>query len=147
MNLVSVYTDDAIAFNNNCLFLYDLLKERDPAANISHRGEMPPFFQHVTFVQSRPYHAWYIAEHEGEKIGSAYLTNPGPGMYGDEIGIFLSKGWKGRGFGAQILHRLMQAHPRPRYLANVAPGNEASLAFFEKQGFKPLQVTYELRRE
>ena len=40
-------------------FLYELLAERDPVANISHR-EMPTFDQHRKFVDSRPYKAWYL---------------------------------------------------------------------------------------
>ena len=40
-------------------FLYDLLKERDPKSNISHK-KMPTFLQHKKFIKSGPYSKWYI---------------------------------------------------------------------------------------
>ena len=40
-------------------FLYNLLKERDPRANISHK-KMPTYNEHVMFVSSRPYSKWYV---------------------------------------------------------------------------------------
>jgi RimJ/RimL family protein N-acetyltransferase len=123
-------------------FLYDLLKERDPSANISHR-EMPPFFKHCKFIESKPYAAWYLVLCQDDKeikpIASVYLTRQ------DEIGLFLVKDFQGKGYGSRILGMLMKAEPRERYLANVAPSNEASRKFFAGQGFKHIQNTFELR--
>lgn len=138
MKLVSVYSDDVAEFHKHALFLYDLLKERDPSINISHR-EVPPFFRHIAFIQSHPYQAWYLAQVDGESVGSVYLTD------NDEIGIFLSKSKQGQGYGTQVLNLLMQAHPRNKYLANIAPGNEVSQKFFVGQGFRHIQNTYEMR--
>jgi hypothetical protein len=45
-------------------FLYDLLRERGPEINISHR-DLPTWKQHVSFVQSVPYDHWYIVENPG----------------------------------------------------------------------------------
>lgn len=146
LKLVPVLNTDETAFHKNALFLYDLLKSRDPAANISHRS-IPPFYMHLAFIQSEPYEAWYIAELDGEKIASVYLTKPGPGMYGDEIGLFLVKGRRGQGLGTRILNLLMAEHPRKRYLANIAPSNNAGRSFFVGQGFRHIQNTYELRGE
>ena len=40
-------------------FLYDLLKNRNPRANISHK-KLPSFAKHIKFIESRPYSKWYI---------------------------------------------------------------------------------------
>jgi RimJ/RimL family protein N-acetyltransferase len=140
MKLVSVYSDDVAEFHRNALFLYDLLKERDPSINISHR-EIPPFFRHIAFIQSHPYAAWYLAQVDGESVGSVYITED------DEIGIFLVNGKQRQGLGTQMMSLLMQAHPRDRYIANISPSNEASQRFFVGQGFRHIQNTYEMRHE
>ena len=140
LKLVPVLNPDETEFHKNALFLYDLLKDRDPAANISHRS-VPPFYQHLAFIQSQPYEGWYIADLDGEKIASVYLTRQ------DEIGIFLVRDKQGQGLGTRVLNLLMAEHPRKRYLANVAPGNEDSTRFFVGQGFRHIQNTYELRAQ
>lgn len=129
----------------DCSFLFELLRERDPAVNISHRA-MPSWDEHVRFVESGPYHAWYridrvLGGHTTVPIGSIYLTNQ------DEIGLFFSKSFQGQGYGATALDLLKAMHPRKRYLANVAPLNKSSHKFFERRGFKPIQITYEMRQE
>ena len=40
-------------------FLFELLKERDPKANISHK-KMPSYATHVKFIKSKPYTKWYV---------------------------------------------------------------------------------------
>jgi len=65
-------------------FLYDLLKERDPSVNITHK-KIPTYAQHKKFVISKPYSKWYILEYNRKKIGSIYLSKQ------NEIGIFLKK--------------------------------------------------------
>jgi RimJ/RimL family protein N-acetyltransferase len=144
LQLSPIAYGDETRFHQQAVFLYDLLKERDPVANISHKT-MPPFFMHVQFMHSRPYHCWNVIEVTGIRedmwampIGSAYLTKQ------DEIGLFLSQEYQGKGFGRRALNILMDAYPRDRYYANVAPGNEASKRFFEGQGFKELQRVYVL---
>lgn len=136
MRLVSVYeVEQNVALRT----LWRLLEERDPVANISHK-EMPTFGEHVAFVAIRPYEAWYLIDDDAEGwVGSIYLTKE------DEIGIALAKGFRGYGYGTEALKQLMALHPRKRYHANVAPANLQSQQFFLKHGFKPLQVTYELR--
>ena len=39
---------------NDFMFLYELLSERDPVANISHK-QMPTYDEHIRFVTSKPY--------------------------------------------------------------------------------------------
>lgn len=120
------------------LFLYELLKERDPLANISHK-KMPSFAQHVKFVLSKPYAKWYVIVECGKTVGSVYLTK------NDEIGIFIKKDTQGKGIGFKALKLLMEKNPRTRYLANVNPKNKRSMQFFKDNGFNLIQYTYELQ--
>ena len=119
--------------------LYQLLKERPPAANISHRA-MPTWDEHKRFVASRPYDAWYLIAYPDEVVGAVYLTPA------DEIGVFVFKKFQGRGHARQAIEALMKAHPRERYLANIAPGNDPSLNLFKKLGFIHIQETYEIHK-
>jgi RimJ/RimL family protein N-acetyltransferase len=115
-------------------FLYDLLLERDPVANISHK-KMPAFDDHRKFVESRPYQAWYLVQMDEEPLGAVYLTKD------NEIGVFISKSHQGNGYGKKSVYILMSMHPAKRFLANIAPGNERSRAMFEKLGFELIQHT------
>lgn len=121
-------------------FLFQLLKERDPRVNISHR-KMPTYQQHVQFIKSKPYSKWYIITKKKKKIGSIYLSKK------KEIGIFLKKDLQGKGIGTKALHLLIQKNPRNRFLANVSPQNTESVKFFEKNGFRLIQYTFELLME
>jgi RimJ/RimL family protein N-acetyltransferase len=118
-------------------FLYDLLKERDPRANISHK-KMPTYDEHVKFVMSKPYSKWYVIQYKNQNVGSIYLSKQ------NEIGIFIRTNMQGRGIGEIALELLMKYDSRPIYLANVSPQNKRSMKFFEKNGFKLIQHTYEL---
>jgi len=131
INLINVYP----ASMSTIAFLYDLLSERDPIANISHR-EMPSFEAHRNFVESRPYLAWYTVQADEEPLGAVYLTKD------NEIGIFISKAHQGHGYGKKAVYILMAMHPAKRFLANIAPGNERSRAMFEKLGFELIQYTF-----
>ena len=117
-------------------FLFNLLKERDLKANISHK-RMPTYSEHVKFVKSKPYSKWYMIENSKTKVGSIYLSK------NDEIGIFLKKTHNGKGFGNEALKLLMEKNPRSRYLANVNPKNLFSSKFFKNNNFKLIQHTYE----
>ena len=118
-------------------FLYELLKQRDPRANISHK-RMPSFKQHESFIQSKPYSKWYIIQSSNDDIGSIYLSK------NNEIGIFLIKKNQSEGIGFNALKLLMEKNPKIRYLANINPKNKKSIKFFKKNGFKLIQHTYEL---
>ena len=117
-------------------FLYNLLKERDSRANISHR-KMPTYSQHTKFIKSKPYSKWYIILKSKQKIGSIYLSK------NDEIGIFLSKKFQGKNVGNFVLNELMKKNPRKRFLANVNPKNKKSISFFKNNNFKLIQYTFE----
>ena len=117
-------------------FLFTLLQERDPRANISHK-RMPTYDEHVKFIQSKPYSKWYIIFFNNKKVGSIYLSHH------DEIGIFLQKEFQHSGIGKLSIDLLMKKNPRSRYLANVNPKNSRSKQFFKKNGFSLIQYTYE----
>lgn len=121
----------------DCKFLYQLLKERDPKVNISHK-KIPLYKDHVKFVMSKPYSQWYIIKYKKNRIGSIYLTKH------NEIGIFLRELSHGKGIGQKALELIMQYNPRSRFLANVSPRNTKSMKFFKRNGFHLVQYTYEL---
>lgn len=122
---------------NDSEFLYQLLLERDPIANISHK-KMPSYEQHLKFLKSKPYSKWYIIWNNEQRIGSIYLTKQ------DEIGIVIKKEFQKGGIGKSALQLIINKNPRQRYLANVAINNNKSKRFFEKNDFKLIQHTYEL---
>jgi len=122
--------------NSDTKFLFDLLEERNPRVNISHK-KMPTYNQHTKFIKSKPYSKWYIILKSKQKIGSIYLSK------NDEIGIFLSKKFQGKNVGNFVLNELMKKNPRKRFLANVSPKNKKSIEFFKKNGFKLIQYTFE----
>ena len=122
--------------NSDVKFLFDLLKERDPRANISHK-KMPTYSQHTKFIKSKPYSKWYIILKSKQEIGSIYLSK------NDEIGIFLSKKFQGKNVGNFVLNELMKKNPRKRFLANVNPKNKKSISFFKNNNFKLIQYTFE----
>lgn len=140
MTVVTKKTNDRIRLKNitkkDHLFLYELLKEREPKVNISHR-KMPTYHNHVGFILSKPYSRWHIIYYDDQKVGSVYLSKQ------DEIGLFLKKDFQGKKIGKDVIKILMKNNPRPRYLANIAPKNHRSVRFFEKNGFKKIQCTYE----
>jgi RimJ/RimL family protein N-acetyltransferase len=117
-------------------FLYELLKKRDPNANISHKI-MPTYKDHIKFIKSRPYKVWYVIHFRNSKVGSIYLSKQ------NEIGIFLLKKYQGKNIGQLALQLLMQKNPQKRYLANVSPKNLKSISFFKKNKFRLIQHTYE----
>ena len=122
--------------NSDTKFLFDLLEERNPRVNISHK-KMPTYNQHTKFIKSKPYSKWYIIFKSKQKIGSIYLSK------NDEIGIFVSKKFQGKNIGNYALSELIKKNPRKRFLANVNPKNKKSISFFKNNGFKLIQYTFE----
>ena len=125
-----------VVTNSDSKFLFDLLKERDSRANISHK-KMPTYTEHIKFIKSKPYSKWYIIFKSKQKIGSIYLSK------NDEIGIFVSKKFQGKNIGNYTLSELIKKNQRKRFLANVNPKNKKSISFFKNNGFKLIQYTFE----
>lgn len=131
MNLTSVYERP-----DRASLLYVLLGERDETVNISHRA-MPSWDEHVRFVESKPYAAWYFIVDGSLVLGACYLSKQ------DEIGIWIYRAHQGRGLGPEAVKLLMEQHGPRRYLANVNPRNDRSAAMFMNLGFRLCQHTYE----
>ena len=117
-------------------FLFKLLQDRKPNVSISHK-KMSTYSQHIEFIESKPYEKWYIVLLDEKNIGSTYLSK------NDEIGISLIEEMQGKGMGRRILELIIEKNPRNRYLANINPNNSRSVRFFEKNGFKLIQHTFE----
>jgi len=134
MNLILRHVD--AADETHTRFLYQLLSERTQQQSISHR-KMQSYLEHCLFVASEPYKAWYIIKSpvSHDFVGSIYLTKQ------NEIGIFISQEKRGLGLAKAAIEKLMRLYDGP-FLANINPQNQASIDFFEKMGFKQLQVTY-----
>jgi RimJ/RimL family protein N-acetyltransferase len=121
--------------------LYDLLAERDPIANISHKV-MPTWGEHLAFIASDPYEAWYLIGGDCEPVvGACYLTRQ------NEIGVSLFSWEQGKGYGAQAVRDVMDRHGKRTYLANISPRNEASARMFLNLGFELIQHTYKIEVE
>jgi RimJ/RimL family protein N-acetyltransferase len=131
MKLISVYER-----RDRHELLFRLLAERGDEVNISHKG-MPTWEQHVKFVESHPYEAWYFIC-DPEPVGACYLTSH------NEIGVFVFSENQKRGYARSAVKAIIEQHGPGRYLANVSPLNEASRFLFGGLGFKMLQHTYEL---
>lgn len=134
MRLVDIYD----APDEAPKLLYRLMEERTPEVNISHRG-LPDWATHLAFIESRPYDAWYLIEDNGVYVGAIYLSKA------SEIGAFVLGEHRGNGYGKQAIEKVMAAHPRERFLANINPANTNSIEFFRSLGFVHIQNTYEKR--
>jgi len=122
---------------NDTLFLYDLLKNKDPNANISHK-KMPSYDEHVKFVMSKPYTNWYIIEYDKKNVGAIYLSKQ------DEIGISVSNDYEYDQIVKPALKLLMKLNQRKRYLANTSPKDVRSQEFLLKNGFTGLEYVFEM---
>ena len=132
MKLVSVYYWPG-AFE----LLYELLRQRTPEQSISHRS-MPLWSEHCQFVARRPYLDWRVIVDNGTALGAVYLTHHG------ELGVSILQQFRRQGWARKALDKLMRLHPGERFLANINPANEASIALFRSLGFGgPIQITLE----
>ena len=118
----------------HCSLLYSLLSERTPEQSISHK-EMPTYEQHLAFIDSKPYRAWYFVLAEGVAVGAIYLTKQ------NEIGIAIYQSYCGNGYAWEAIEELMKRHDGP-FLANINPENYASIGLFRNLGFDLVQETY-----
>lgn len=118
--------------------LWNLLEERDPAANISHKA-MPTGEEHLDFVTHHPYKAWFLIKLKGEWVGAAYVTRPSI-LSPQAVGLAIFKEYQRKGLGRWAVGEMRRRFPGPM-LANIAPTNPASQAFFESLGFVHIQNT------
>jgi len=120
-------------------FLYNLLINRDPSINISHK-KMPSFEKHCEFWKSKPYPQAEMILNPDVKvpIGYWYVTDR------LEVGIFLHSLYQGRGLGHQVLKHIKRLNHRRRLVANINPSNCRSINLFQLNGFHHIQNTYAL---
>ena len=86
----------------------------------------------------------FIAIHENNDIGVLKLKNIDKTTY--EIDIFLSKNYRNRGLGSQILKIAKDVALKKgikKLVAKIKYDNEASKKAFEKVGFSPKLIYYE----
>lgn len=159
INLVDIY-DGARILDGALEFLYELMKEREPEINISHRA-LPSFEQHRQFVTRRPYRFWYLIEFYAEVPEDAIAGFIAPVFAGyisathdNQIGIVLRKDFRAHGIGPAAVRALINVHrPNPAepsirtgtWIANIAPANERSRRMFEGLGFRKIQETFEFQ--
>ena len=118
-------------------FLYEILSERSPIENISHK-EIPSYRKHVKFVLSKPYKKWYIIYYKKQKFGSLYLTNL------NEIGIHFKKISISDFLITKSIDLLINKNPGKRFLINVSPNNKKFIKTIKRK-FELIQHTYELQ--
>jgi hypothetical protein len=118
-------------------FLYTLLKERPKNASISHQ-KMPTWEEHCRFVDSWPtrYKQWHVVMLGHQMVGSAYLTN------NNEYGMFVKKGFMGRGIAREAFHWIRRNHPHEKLYSNVNPHNSRIKKLLKSMGCKLIQETY-----
>jgi len=121
------------------LFLYDLLKNKDPNSNISHK-KMPSYDEHIKFVSSKPYTNWYVIEYDEKNTGAIYLSKL------DEIGISIGSDYEYEQIAKVAIKLLMELNPRKRYLVNVSPKDIRTQEFLLKNGFSGLEYVYEMKK-
>lgn len=131
MRLIDVYST-----KESLQILYDLLKEREPFQNISHKS-MPTWDEHLAFFSSKPYAHWYLVEHDGEFVGSIYISKQ------RELGRFLFKKHTGKGLMHEAFKLLHAKHPG-KFIGNVAPGNRPAQKQVENEGWNLVQYVYVL---
>ena len=119
------------------LFLYELLKNKDPNSNISHK-KMPSYDEHLKFVSSTPYTNWYVIEYDEKNVGAIYLSKR------DEIGISIGSNYEYEQIAKVAIKLLME--PRKRYLVNVSPKDIRTQEFLLKNGFSGLEYVYEMKK-
>ena len=120
-------------------FLYELLKNKNPNSNISHK-KMPSYDEHVKFVMSKPYTNWYVIVYDKKNVGAIYLSKQ------DEIGISIKNDYMNEDIAKTAFKLLMELNPRKRYLANVSPKDVRLQEFLLKNEFTGLEYVYELKK-
>ena len=129
VDLVDVY-----GYRGAHTILYLLLQERDSSQSISHK-EMPSWTRHCEFVDSQPYHDWWLIVVGHEPVGAIYFTHQ------REIGIGIFRVHRKLGYAKAAIKQVMAKYSPPFY-ANINPQNGASLTMFDRLGFNLIQHTY-----
>ena len=151
ITLTDVYAHDGLVPGPTARLLYNLMRERNPEINISHK-KLPTYAEHVAYCNKHPYRYWYLIERllpggrgENETVGTISAT------HSNEIGIVLFQRARHLGIGSLAINRFMATHHpvegvpglvNGEWLANIAPTNTHSQHVFGKLGFRKIQETY-----
>jgi len=122
---------------------YDLLLQR--RHGISHRLA-PVFEDHVKFVNSNPYRAWYLAMNNQKAVGTFYLSKE------NTIGINISEINYEQTVAAIINYVKNNYSPLPEiksvrainFTINVPPTNLSLIKILEKLDKEIIQICYAL---
>ena len=122
---------------------YDLLAQR--SHGISH-GFTPVFEDHVKFVNSNPYRAWYLVMNNREAIGTFYISKE------NTIGINVNEINYAQTVAAIINYVKNNYSPLPEiksvrasiFTINVPPTNLSLIKILEKLDKEILQICYAL---
>lgn len=111
----------------------------DPAvcAASGSTGEVAPetHAKWLTDVLADEVRELFVAEQDGERIGTGRLDWSGDGYEWAEVSIALVPEVRGKGYGRVLLGLLIQRAGTAPLHARVRPANGASLALFESAGF------------
>jgi hypothetical protein len=139
VNLVDVYSQEPHPV------LYQLMEERKAEA-ISHKA-MPSMEEHLAFVQSKPFRAWYLIEEDGIVIGAVSINDRNE----VRVGIVKQHRFPYRIVEAvkaiKDLHPPLPAVPSARvgeYVMNINGRDVDSCKLINELGGKYLQSTYAL---
>lgn len=114
--------------------LYEILKERDPAINISHR-ELPTYEQHCEFWRKKPYMWSQAIVSMDDFIGYVYLTDR------KELGVHIKKEFQQKGIGTEVIKKVLKKFTGD-ILINIAPSNSVALKIASKLNFEKIQFTF-----
>ncbi len=136
---------DAYATPGASQVLWDLMLERTEEHEVNISFSMPSREEHEAFFKHSPYALWYLVENGGDWVGYVYTS------WDNEVGLWLFREHRGKGYGPQILKKLLdEVSPLPgvpgkrpsHFVANIHPLNERSIHLFQSFGFKHIQNTY-----
>jgi len=113
-------------------FLYELLANRDPNENISHKT-MPTWEEHVKFNNNKPYYIDRIIYLNDKPLGRLYVTST------SRIGIRI----KNRSFKKIIIEEILKTYNPCKHFINVSPKDKVFKKILKKYKYKKIQETYE----
>lgn len=128
--------------------LYALVRQRseeaDPYVPAADRA-LPSWESHVSFVQNHPFRFWYLILGEWDVV-AGYISS----TWTDELGVVMFREHRRKGYASAALAKVLSHHSptlQGTFTAQIHPENVASIALFERAGFRHIRNSYALRRE
>jgi len=129
---------------------YEIILEwrNDPDVRINsltqHIISIPEHIEYWNYFLKNTNNFAFVVSQDSKDIGVLKLKSIDKVIY--EIDIFLSKSYRNRGLGSQILKIVIDVALQKgikKLVAKIKYGNEASIKAFEKVGFLPKLIYYE----